>query len=139
MKVLHKFVTYLMVHIVTQLVVKHVKHYHLEQRFSTWSTRTPGGTPSTHRGYASSWQADCKVFLSSQYILIIVFKLIKNKKMPFLILISFTGGAICVIRGTILMWGVRKWVQSWCGGTQRGTSLIWGYASTKRLRTADLE
>jgi hypothetical protein len=31
---------------------------------------------------------------------------------------------------------------SWCnldvGGTQRGTSLIWGYASTKRLRTPEL-
>ena len=29
-----------------------------DQRFSTWGTRTPGGTPSIHRGYATSWQGD---------------------------------------------------------------------------------
>jgi hypothetical protein len=38
----------------------------LDQRFSTWGTRTPGGTPSTQRGYASSWLADCIKFRSSQ-------------------------------------------------------------------------
>ncbi len=37
------------------------KGYVLPQRFSAWGTRTPGGTPSTHRGYASSWQRDCKI------------------------------------------------------------------------------
>ncbi len=98
----------------------------LDQRFSTWGTRTPGGTPSTQRGYASSWLADCIKFRSSQCMLVLVFKLMIIKN-AFFILISFTGGAICVLRVTILMWGVRKWVQSWCGGTQRGTSLIWGY------------
>jgi hypothetical protein len=34
-----------------------------------------------------------------------------------------------------LIWGYAKWIQAWFGGTRRGTILIWGYASTKRLRT----
>ena len=31
-----------------------------------------------------------------------------------------------------------KAIQVWFGGTQRGTTLIWGYTSTKRLRTPAL-
>jgi hypothetical protein len=41
--------------------------------------------------------------------------------------------------GTIFIWRYAKKTQFWFGGTQRGTILIWGYASTKRLRTPDIE
>jgi hypothetical protein len=40
--------------------------------------------------------------------------------------------------GEPLIWGYAKWIQVWFGGTRRGKILIWGYESTKRLRTPDL-
>ena len=33
-----------------------IQFYQLLQRFSTWGTRTPRGTPQVHRGYASRLQ-----------------------------------------------------------------------------------
>jgi hypothetical protein len=38
----------------------------LLQRFSTWGTRTPGGTQADHRGYASSSQGACKIVKTTQ-------------------------------------------------------------------------
>jgi hypothetical protein len=35
--------------------------------------------------------------------------------------------------------GVRKVLESCLGGTKRSNIMIWGYASTKRLRTPVLE
>ncbi len=37
-----------------------------------------------------------------------------------------------------LIWGYVKGIHFWFGGTQRGTILIWGYTSTKRLRAPAL-
>jgi hypothetical protein len=80
----------------------------LDQRFSTWGTRTPRGTWGGYRGYAKSPQG-CAKFKKPH----------PNE----------------AYLGRIFYLGVREGD----GGTQRGTILIWGYASTKRLRTPVLD
>ena len=91
---------------------KHKQHqtaaHVLDQRFSTWGTRTPRGTWGGYRGYAKSPQGYAKF----------------KKPHP-----------IEAFLGRIFYLGVREGD----GGTQRGTILIWGYASTKRLRTPALD
>jgi hypothetical protein len=65
---------------------------------------------------------------NTQYMVILVFDLIKIKQI-----------AIFCYNNLVEWYNL---FASWCnldvGATQRGTSLIWGYASTKRLRTPDL-
>jgi hypothetical protein len=102
-----------------------LRYYALKQRFSTWGTRTPGGMPKVHWGYANS-------FLKANNLKI-------NPKEPILrsfVYLKYTRNCcfFCnfLSRGTICI----KFV---FGGTHRGTTLIWGYASTKRLRTPALK
>jgi hypothetical protein len=83
------------------------RRWTVEQRFSTWGTRTPRGTWGGYRGYANSPQGYAKF----------------KKPHP--------NEAYL---GRIFYFGVREGD----GGTQRGTILIWGYSSTKRLRTPGL-
>jgi hypothetical protein len=53
--------------------------------------------------------------------------------------INKLGGTIFLLNGAILMWGYAKGVQVQFGGMQKITVLIWGYASTKRLRNPGLK
>ncbi len=45
---------------------------------------------------------------NTQYMVILVFNLIKIKKLPFLGTINYLGGAIFFLNGVILMWGYAK-------------------------------
>ncbi len=87
------------------------KPSYLDQRFSTLGTRTPRGTSKVRRGYAKFHN--------------------QLKIRP------FYGHW-----GTILMkfyiWGY-SFGTTFIRGYNFGKKLIWGYASTKRLRTPDLD
>ncbi len=50
----------------------------LSQRFSTWGTRTPGGTPKVHRGYASS-MLEINAFKINTKELVLVFHVLEIK------------------------------------------------------------
>ncbi len=72
---------------------------------------------------------------NTQYMVILVFNLIKIKKIAI-----FGYNKLVRWYNLFTLWcnldvGVRKGVQVWFGGTRKITVLIWGYASTKRLRT----
>jgi hypothetical protein len=102
-----------------------LKNKCLEQRFSTWGTRTPGGTPKVHWGYASSFLKANNLKINSKEPILRSFMYLKYTRNSVSFAIFCPGGTICI-----------KFL---FGGTHRGTTLIWGYASTNRLRTPGLE
>ncbi len=84
----------------------------LEQGFSTWGTCTPRGTSEGHKGYMRRSQGYAK--------------LKKNHSNE-------------AYFNRFYYLGVATSIQILIGGTQTGTIFIWGYMSTKRLRTLGLE
>ena len=98
--------------------------YTIHQKFSTWGTRTPGGTPKVHWGYASSFLKANNLKINSKEPILRSFMYLKYTRNSVSFAIFCPGGTICI-----------KFL---FGDTHRGTTLIWGCASTKRLRTPEL-